>query len=455
MLFVCCTVLICRGNYKSALLAVSFFSAVFIFLWLMTGQHPGHIWPWIKGSMEISGGYTEAMSIVPKPGVLAVCIAAYLLFLVALVFTAIMKRSVAATGFLLLAAIYVFLSWKHGFVRADGHVQSFYLFLPVAFGLLQAVPGRSPLSQKSRTALYLLNVVIICLCVWAGTLQRADFKNKILTYPDTLQKHARLMFAAANGTITHLNQKAPAGTAPEPQYDLPRIRALVGRDTVDVFSHAQLAALENNLNYRPRPVIQSYSAYTPYLQNLNLAFYRSDKRPVWLLFKLQTIDKRFTALDDAPVLPYILKNYELMGAEGEFLLLKLKKDPPADVRLTRIHEQKIAFGETVDLSRWHTMPVLMQVEMKPTVLGKMIAFLYQAPPIAIHSISGAQQMAHRFIPSLAQHGFMVTPLLLNNEFLIDFYQGKWQATDAVAFTGEGSFPNRYSQKIKIQLFVIN
>jgi hypothetical protein len=455
-LLVCCSVQAGKRNYKTSLLIALFFSAVFVVLWLATGQDPAHIRPWIKGSMEISGGYTEAMSLVPKPGVLAASIAAYLLFLTALLFRAASeKRSPATIGFLLLAAMYVFLSWKHGFVRADDHVQSFYLFLPVAFGLLQVAPGNSPLSHKVRTTLYLLNIVTICLCLWAGSLQRADFKNKILTYPDTLQRHARLVFAAATGAIPHLNQKKSAGTLPGPQFDLPRIRALVGRDTVDVFSHAQLAALENNLNYRPRPVIQSYSAYTPYLQDLNRAFYRSDKRPVWLLFKLQSIDKRFTALDDAPVLPYILKNYEIVGAEGDFVLLKLRRTPPADVRLTRIHEQEIAFGETLDLSRWNSMPVLMQVEMKPTAVGKMIAFLYQAPPLAIHSVSGAQQMSHRFIPALAHHGFMVTPLLLNNEFLIDFYQGKSLATDAVGFTGDGSFPDRYAHKIKVTLFAIN
>ena len=56
---------------------------------------------------------------------------------------------------------------------------------------------------------------------------------------------------------------------------LPKIAQKVGDGLIDVFNYRQGAALLNNLNYHPRPVIQSYSAYTRDLLRANLDFYRS------------------------------------------------------------------------------------------------------------------------------------------------------------------------------------
>src|SRR6185436_5439341 len=76
----------------------------------------------------------------------------------------------------------------------------------------------------------------------------------------------------------------------ERMYDLPRIRTAVGREPIDVFGSNQSMALLNHLNYRPRPVFQSYSAYTPELVELNAAFLESDRAPRFMLFQHEALD---------------------------------------------------------------------------------------------------------------------------------------------------------------------
>ena len=56
------------------------------------------------------------------------------------------------------------------------------------------------------------------------------------------------------------------------------------------------------MNHRPRPVFQSYSAYSAALCNLNERFYASAAQPDKVLQRYRTIDNRFTRLDDAGAL---------------------------------------------------------------------------------------------------------------------------------------------------------
>ena len=109
---------------------------------------------------------------------------------------------------------------------------------------------------------------------------------------------------------------------------LSRIAQRVGHSSIDVFNYRQGVALLNDLNYRPRPVIQGYTAYTPDLLRANLDFYRSASRPSYVLFSLETIDGRFPTLDDALLLPYILENYQPVLAEHRFLLMDVRQGRP-------------------------------------------------------------------------------------------------------------------------------
>src|SRR5262249_34379829 len=83
--------------------------------------------------------------------------------------------------------------------------------------------------------------------------------------------------------------------------DLPKIRAVVGGDAIDALNLDQDAAVLNGLNYKPHPVFQNYSAYTPALQRLNAEFFKS-KPPQYLLWRTGSIDGRFPTLDDGEVL---------------------------------------------------------------------------------------------------------------------------------------------------------
>jgi hypothetical protein len=201
----------------------------------------------------------------------------------------------------------------------------------------------------------------------------------------------------------------------------------VGDSSIDVFNYRQGAALLNDLNYHPRPVIQSYSAYTPGLLRANLDFYRSPSRPSYVLFSLETIDGRFPTLDDALLLPYILANYQPVLAEHNFLLMERTPGQPRNLSYDRVYSASLDIGEKLDLRTWNNSPLFLRVSTTPTLLGRILTLLYQPPAYKLEvELDEGGKKDFRFIRGMASEGFLVNPLLENNADVVDLLSGENQ-----------------------------
>ena len=64
---------------------------------------------------------------------------------------------------------------------------------------------------------------------------------------------------------------------------LDHAKDVIGNESVDVMNYLLLAAVVNEMNYQPRPVIQGFVAYTPALQDLNEEYFRSAGRPHFVM----------------------------------------------------------------------------------------------------------------------------------------------------------------------------
>lgn len=421
----CALVHIGKRNIKSSFVIVASYMMVIFGIWLASGQQLENFWPWLKGSFEIVNGYPDAMTIFPKISVLAICAVAGTMFIASLW---VIKRSARLTyssvGLLFVITAYVFLSWKGGFVRADGHVIGYIFFLPLVFSFLLNETFQKTMLTRSRHYLATIFMGVVLLCNWAADFQEPGIMlSSLVGWPRSMIGNSRLVMNSVTGgwknCFEALRESPKMRRVPE----LPNTRALVGNAPVDVFNFAQWAALANNLNYRPRPIVQGYAAYTPYLQDLNLAFYRSERRPQYLLYKMETIDGRFPALDDATILPYIFGNYKPVAKEGEYLVLQASRDISRDAGLSLVHEQTIAFGAPLDMSAYNNSLLILQVEVKSTLLGRLVKFLFQSPVLALNVKMNGETSSYRFIPAMAERGFVVSPLLFTNDDVKNYFEG--------------------------------
>ena len=159
------------------------------------------------------------------------------------------------------------------------------------------------------------------------------------------------------------------------------MRQSAGGSSVDVFGFHQAHALLNGLNYRPRPVFQSYAAYNSQLARLNEEFYQSKEAPDYVLFELAGIEHRFPALDDGLALRTILANYAPVTSEKEFLLLKRRNSPVP--RLKLLQAGSVKSGERLDVGKYPEQNLWLEMDVKPTWWGRAVKFIYRPLPVRL------------------------------------------------------------------------
>jgi hypothetical protein len=205
---------------------------------------------------------------------------------------------------------------------------------------------------------------------------------------------------------------------------LPRLREVIGRSTVDVFGQQQAYAIFNDLNYRPRPLFQSYMAYNRRLMRLNEEFYASKAAPEYVLFDLSPMDRKFPPLEDAMVLRHLVTNYKFVDAEGPFLLLK--SAPSATPRLTLLREGLVHAGERINLQDLGEVNMCMEIQVEPTLLGRARQLFYKPSPVQLSvwkEATNAKPVRFRAPVPMMAAGFLASPLLSRREDVLDLYRG--------------------------------
>src|SRR5207248_120549 len=160
---------------------------------------------------------------------------------------------------------------------------------------------------------------------------------------------------------------------------------------------------------RPRPVFQSYTAYTSFLIHANAEFYRSDHAPVYVIASFRTVDtldSHFPTQDDSEAYRVLLLNYELVLQENMWLLWrKLAFRKTAMEEITGADEMEIGFGQEVPLSGSNLWSV---IDIKETALGKLRNFFYKPPILFIHfTDKDHPSTTYRILPSIARSGFIL------------------------------------------------
>jgi hypothetical protein len=387
-------------------------------LWCLTGQHLSGVLPFLRGACEVASGYAEAMSINPPWLWFWISWGALLLggsLLIGLACAS--KEKDRDLAILLVLGAGLFLAWKEGVVRADpSHLYSLFAFLlfvePAAWAVFRP-PARHRRLLVGIT-LIALGAPYVLLFLFRPDLLEAltsDTSARIIRTV-TAFVHPSDFRATLDGTLSRIKQENA----------LPGMKRVIGQESVDVFGHEQAIALLNDLNYQPRPVFQGYSTYTPFLVARNRDFYLGPTAPAFVIFKYQTIDDRLAAEDDAGALEVILRNYQPIGTENEYLLWKrkVKSSPPAPHRLLR--EGTASWGDPLPLLSGQR-PVWIEVEIGSTWLGKLCELLCR-PSVIVMTVETVHHDTeqYRLVRLLARSGFMVNPALRNLDDLTETYR---------------------------------
>jgi len=385
------------------------FGASVLLFWTLAGQRLGSLGPFLVNSWRISSGYTEAMTLYrPQEwqDVSYFLVAAGLLAALAGYVTWVRHRFTGAISLAGLGGL-LFVIFKSGYVRHDGHEATAVLQL-----LLVSWAGLAwgwPLTRRGDRWIKLTSCLLTAaVAVFAASVfKRYSESDLPAAFVGTLSPRNLLAAVepfAGKGRLLEQYQAYLADFRND--YPFPRVPG-----TVDVYSYKQAAILALNLRYQPRPVIQSYSAYTPELAAMNAAFLRTERAPDSIFFQMDPIDNRFPSLEDGRSWPELLTRYDFQDVEGPFVLLK-RSEAPREFHLVPLNDVSLGLGETLDVSTNGPGPLWAEIEIEPTLLGAAVSTLYKPAVLQLTvSLRLGQEVSKRLVPGMARGGFLLSPFI--------------------------------------------
>jgi len=295
----------------------------FTILWVLSGQPLQNIPAYLHGMLELSGGYSAAMGAGPF-SLHTILGAALVLATVVGVLTFWKLQVRSAVCILLVLLPVIGLAFKQGFVRADiFHEPQFFAVVALAAALVLALAVAPAMTRGTGiTAASAAIAIVLSASYLVGTGTPAALFDMSATASQYQQAWTLLTEPASRSASM---KAASAGV--RARYDLPpAIVRTLSTGTVDVIPVDIALAYGYGLAWDPSPVLQSYSAYTPYLDDADAAHLSAPSGPDHVVFADTAVDNRYPLFDEPAAFRALLQHYRPTGL-GTTKLVVLSRVP--------------------------------------------------------------------------------------------------------------------------------
>ena len=289
------------------------------------------LWPFVTRSLQIAMGYSEAMALPGPRNEVIVAVSTMLLLWLVIPPLAGGFRDLAKG--LAPAAVAGFFAFKSGMVRQDDVHTSLLLVKFAVAGLFVLVCVKT-----ARGRWIVMAYVLATFCYGAFVyseaypidlqvaVDRVELRNRSIpdtNWPGILENlSANWNFKATSARIADEHRDGLQGLRLDPA-----ITSMVSGRTVDDVPNELDLVASNGLRWNPRPVIQSYSAYTRVLDQLNASHLASPRSADYVLMQWEAIDGRHPLLDDAASWRALFDHYDIALTRPKLLLLKRRDSP--------------------------------------------------------------------------------------------------------------------------------
>lgn len=423
IIFLCVAILLVEQRFSLAfILCISPIFSLVVF-WGISGQPIDAIPDYFISMMPIISGYTDAMAVDGKISEVILYLLSAFSIVVVLFFN---MNSDLLRGFFLLSisGVLMFLAFKAGFVRHDGHALNAGLTI-LLVGLLMA---------KYFNGTRLIAVLLLPFMTWVAIhvhYNSISFEVAIANFANT---YADLW----KGGVKRIRDSNALNEEYRNRLDIIASHANLGKidGLTDIYSYDQASLIASGNNWSPRPILQSYSVYTPELALRNSNYLAKIDAPDSLLLKIQPIDGRLPSLEDGSSWPLIYSNYQYYSYNNGYLALKKKENSYINERSGVEVNKK--FGEKVMVED-EAKIIFAKIKIKKTLIGKFVSFIFKPSELQITlNLKGGEVKVFRLIAGMAESGFVISPHI---ESEVDFILG---------FAGD-----KYLMSKKVDSFVID
>lgn len=304
--------------------------------------------------------------------------------------------------------------FKHAFLRQDVHALFAWSTL-TALGLTSLVAGTDARELRERRGRLLLGarlaLVVACaagLAWWSEEPFRNSLRGDFLTtareLPMSARRAVRLVTGEERARVARKWDTAMAeirATVPPPP--------LAG--SVDFYGNDQALAFAYDVDWRPRPVFQSYAASSPRLLALN-ADHVAQRGADTLVFKNEPTDGRFPTTNDATSWPVLLSHYRVGEQMGDTVLLE-RREPPGRVERAPLGTVHVGVGERVEVPPVPAGSVVWaRMDIPPSLRGRVVRTLWKAPIVHLRpEIPGRPETIFALVPKIVEAGFILSPFV--------------------------------------------
>ncbi len=459
-----------RRHLRAAAAGWASWLAGWLLLWMLAGQRLQDIPPFARTAFELISGYSSAMANGAASWVtlLAALIVASLFG--ATVLLTVRRRPELALATALSTAV-VFLLFKEGFVRADPiHIDWFlvpsvYMLVTLAAialtGPTTSTPERglkTATQHRDRSPVVLASatgVAVVALLVAAATYPQLvsswSFTDRVAGYGGALASilSPGQREAVRAEDLTHL-----AALYGVPATILDKVRG----GTVDVLPWFNAAPLVYGVPGAQQPVMQSYSAYTSYLDGLDAAFFAGPNAPDFILISYLPIDERLLQFDEPLVVRALMDDYRVDPlSNGAYVLLD-RHPRPARPPDTPLSDECVSIGQQVTVPQLPSERVYAHVRVSLSALGFIRGLAYRPHVLYItittldHSVplEASQTRTFRFVSGTAGDGLLVSGLATDPYGLARLLAGKVQGGAITSFRITTDSPGQYDQQMCVR-----
>lgn len=436
------TIFILMLLYKKRILETVLLSistiASFVLLWVFAKQDIFNIPSYFKNSFEVSKGYSSAMSVPLDDQSTPRLIFVLFIFsiIVILLFFMFLKRQYLFSILILLIMPQYFLLFKESFTRSDIYhtviiVKDMSILLLYLIYIIFLYLDHENIFKITKVKQVLL-VIFIFTYSFNNILQ-----IQYMPQNDIFSMLKSTKYYELDNSIENLNIKFK-----EDYNSFSSLSEFINpNESVDIIPWDITLLYLYELNWTPRPVIQSYSNYTANLDKLTASYFYEEHRPDKLIYSLKSIDGRYPIFDEPETFRTILSKYSYIASNDDYIILQ-NDEQKQQLQMTLIEEQTVHVNDTIKIPEFDSGYLFVKVNWDKSVGGKVSDFLYKAPfnYIKINLATGESKI-HRFISDTSKNGIYISNYINDNNDLKNLWLGNTNIDriESISFTGNSLF----------------
>jgi hypothetical protein len=398
------------------------FAFCFLALWELAGQRLSVLPAYFRYELSLSRGYeigagTFSPTETSDVAWFLTCAAPILAALAYVIWRnpgRWVRRGILSAG----VALFLLVIFKAGNTRHEGHE----IVGPVALGMFGLLTAAAVWSRMNHAALKVLAVLAAAapLALTWCTYERYNNDGLPAELAATVEQfpaHVSAAFGRAGRDQNYRDMLSQIRNV----HPLPPVRG-----TVDFYGWFQSALIANDLDYRPRPVFQSYVTFTPALEKLNADSLEGPRAPDSIFFDVGYMDNHCPSQEDALVWPRILTHYDVKESTSESLLMERSAEART-FSLAPLTSAAAEMGQSVDVPASDD-PIWVSIDLQSTLLGKVIETVYKPPVVAFTlQLADGEACRCRLNPETAKAGFLLSPMIWDRYHFAMLEGSQWSA----------------------------